>query len=233
MIYSPGNSAKQWILSDIEKRSSGAPLRIFDLACGQGWVWEKFMETHPAVKIIGFDTDGQAIQEGRKRYAGKNMIDLRIFDAQQTINEEPADAVVALSAMEHVFDRPAFLRTVWQALKPGGVAYLNYDAGHFRSRNLKERIMVPLSQLLAKFGKEHWYMKQVNDSLLYKQIKAQGFQLLKIRKHNLHPLKGFMRGAPPPALVAWFEFEEKLGELYPPEVLDRIMWSTTFVVQRI
>lgn len=233
MIYSPGNSAKQWILSDIEQRFGQASLRILDLACGSAWVWEKFVEVHPEMKIVGVDTDAAAIQEGQKKFESKPSVELKVFDAQQTVKEELFDVIVALSAIEHVVNKPAFLRTVFEALKPNGLAYLNYDDGHFRSANLKERLMVPVSQILAKFGKEKWYMKHVDDVEFKNQIEKQGFRVLKIRKHNLYPLKGFMRGASQDALEMWFAFEEKLGELYASEKLDCVMWSTTIVVQRI
>lgn len=233
MIYSSGNSAKQWILADLEQRFGKTPLRIMDLACGSGWVWEKFLEIYPDTKIIGVDTDAVAIKEGQKKYEGKTSIELKVFDAQQIIKEELVDVVVALSAIEHVVDKPAFLRTAYEALKPNGLAYLNYDDGHFRSADLKERLMVPVSQILAMFGKEKWYMKHVDDVEFKNQIESQEFRVLKIRKHNFFPLKGFMRGASKDAIEAWFAFEEKLGELYTSEKLDRVMWSTTFVVQKI
>jgi 2-polyprenyl-3-methyl-5-hydroxy-6-metoxy-1,4-benzoquinol methylase len=232
-IYSPGNAAKQWILSDIEQRFGDSPLRILDLACGSAWIWEKYISVHPQTRIIGVDMDAGAIEVGRKKYEGKPAVALRVFDAQQTVKDDPVDAVVALSAIEHVVDRAAFLRTVCEALRPGGIAYLNYDAGHFRSRNFKERLMVPVSQLLALAGYEKPYMKKVDDAAFRALAEAQGFSVLALRKHNLHPLKGFMRGAPDQTLAAWFAFEDKLGELFPPKELDRIMWSTTLVLKKV
>lgn len=241
MIYSPGNSAKQWILTDIEQRFSDQPVRILDLACGRAWIWEKFLPAHQNVSVVGVDTDAEAILEGKKRYEGISAIDLYVLDAQgvgknsnpkSQIPNSSFDVVVALSAIEHVVDREAFLKTAWDALKPGGMAYLNYDIGHFRSRNLKERIMVPVSQLMALVGVERYYMKRVNDADFLKLAEKQGFHHVLTRKHNLPALKGFMKSASVEAIEAWIAFEERLGSLYTSEELDRIMWSTTLVLKK-
>lgn len=231
MIYEPGNAAKQWILEELDQHFGQSPARILDLACGNGRIWKRFLETHPAIKVVGVDYDRQAIERGKAAYADNQQIDLRAGDVQKFLNEV-FDLVVAMSALEHVVDRPAFLRTVWQTLRPQGVAYLNYDSGHFRSHNLKERIMVPISHLAAFFGWQKWYMKRVDDRAFLAQAEAQGFRVLDVKKHNLSPLKGFMRGASETAVADWVEFEKKLNAHFSPEQLDKIMWSTTVVVQK-
>jgi hypothetical protein len=53
-----------------------------------------------------------------------------------------------------------------------------------------------------------------------------------LRKHNLHPLKGFMRNASDDALLDWFAYEDALNARFSSEELDRVMWSTTLVVQK-
>lgn len=232
MIYEPGNAAKQWMLEELDRQHGQSSVRILDLACGSGRIWQRFVETHPNVRIVGVDTDASAIEKGKKMYEGKPQMELRLFDAQLPLEESLFDVVVAMSAIEHVVDRPAFLKTTWSALKSGGVAYLNYDVGHFRSHDFKERLMVPISQLMAVFGKEGPYMKRVDDGLFRSQAEKQGFLVTATRKHNLHPLKGFMRGASEEALSAWFAFEEALNAQFTPEQLDRIMWSTTLILQK-
>lgn len=232
MLYSPGNTAKEWILRDIEQTLDDRNIRILDLACGSAWVWEGFLPAHSNVRVLGVDTDAQALEVGRKRYANLPAIELRHFDAQHPLEEKSFDVVVALSAMEHVVDHAAFLRTARDALKPGGVAYLNYDAGHFRSHSLKERLMVPVSQLLAMIGMEKWYMKQVDDAAFRTIAVQQGFSVEAIRKHNIGKLKGFMKKAPAEAVEEWYGFEERLGAVLPPDRLDSLMLSTTFKLRK-
>lgn len=228
MLYERGNAAKQWILGQLHERFGDRAARILDLGCGDGSKWTVFLSAHPSIRVVGVDTDRCAILRGVHRVSPQ--LDLRVSDAQEPL-QDTFDAVVAFSAIEHVVNREAFLKTVRAALAPGGIAYLNYDDGHFRSRNLKERLMVPVSQLLALFGVEGPYMKHVDDAAFRRLAESQGFRVVAFRKHNLHPLKGFMRGASDEAVQAWVDFEEYLGRQYPPERLDRIMWSSTLVLE--
>jgi 2-polyprenyl-3-methyl-5-hydroxy-6-metoxy-1,4-benzoquinol methylase len=229
MLYQRGNAAKQWIFEELEHRFGAQSVRVLDLGCGDGSKWPPFLSAHPSIKVVGVDTDRSAIKRGNM-YASAQL-ELRIADAQK-LSGETFDAVVAFSAVEHVVNRAAFLKTVWSALSPGGVAYLNYDDGHFRSSDLKERLMVPVSQMLAAIGIEGPYMKHVDDLEFRRMAEAQGFKMLDLRKHNLQSMKGFMRSATDGAIESWYRFEEELGELYKPEELDKIMLSTTLVVQK-
>ncbi len=245
-IYERGNAAKQWMLEELDRRFGQADARVLDLACGDGAKWSSFVPTHATWRVVGVDTDAAAIGRGRALFRDASQVDLRVFDAQSssratlnaakgsrgTVEEGTFDAAVAMSAVEHVVDRPAFLQTVWTALKPGGVALLNYDAGHFRSKNWKERLMVPVSQLLAIIGIEGPYMKRVDDAEFRRQAEAQGFRVLGMRKHNLGSLKGFMRGAPDDAVRVWYGFEDRLGSLFTAEQLNSIMLSTTLVLEK-
>lgn len=231
MIYVRGNAAKQWILTELAKRQNENP-KILDLGCGTAKVWQTFLETHQTFYVVGVDTDARAIAEGQRTYAAQSRIELSVHDAQRPLAEGAFDIVVALSAIEHVVDRPAFLQTVWRALKNGGVAYLNYDDGHFRSRNVKERLMVPISQVLALVGIEGSYMKHVDDVAFREQVKRVGFEIVELRKHNLSSLKGIMSRASDEAVTAWISFEDSLNRLMPIESLDKALWSSTLVVKK-
>lgn len=232
MMYSPGNSAKQWIVTDLESRFKGESHQILDLACGNGWIWEKFVQAHPSVSVVGVDFNSEAIRQGKERYRDMPAIQLSESDAQSERFQSAFDFVVALSALEHVVDHRAFIRTAWNALKPGGVAYLNYDVGHFRHPSFMERLKAPLSQFLAMIGFEKWYRKEVNDAVFRRQAEAQGFKILNVRKHNLVLVKGLMKGASAEAVEAWYSFEERLGELFSPDQLDPVLWSTTVVLEK-
>lgn len=231
MIYERGNAAKQWMLSELDRRFGDRAFRVLDLAGGSGRIWETFLKTHPNVHVIVVDTDASAITKGKEMYGANNQIELRVADAQHPV-EGSFDVVTAMSAIEHVVDHPAFLKTVWSALSSNGVSYLNYDVGHFRSHDMKERLMVPLSQVLAFFKIEGPYMKKVDDALFRHQAESIGFKIEKTTKHNLHPMKGFLRGAKDESIEAWFAFEDSLNAHYPPEKLDHVMWSTTLIVTK-
>lgn len=231
MIYEAGNAAKQWILSELDRIFGQTEIRVLDLGCGDAKKWQRYLADHSGTRVVGIDTDAQAIARGQNIFAGNQNIELRVLDAQKPL-EQAFDVVVAMSAVEHVVDRPAFLRTVWDTLKNGGAAYLNYDAGHFRTRDWKERLMVPLSQVLAVFGIEGPYMKRVDDDFFRRQAQNQGFSVLQVRKNNLGSLKGLMRGADEEGVRVWYEFEDRLNALFTPQQLDEAMYSTTLVVKK-
>lgn len=231
-IYTAGNAAKQWILSQLHQRFDSSSYRILDLGCGAASSWKTFLEMHPNASYVGFDYDRAAVQKGRKEFLGMANASLNVGDAQTLASQGEFDVVTAFSAIEHVVDKNAFLKTVYASLKSGGFAYLNYDDGHFRSHDIKERIMVPVSQLLAMVGIQGPFMKHVDDAEFRKQAEQAGFTFIASRKHNLYPIKGFMRGASTEAVEAWYAFEERLNELYTPEQLDMVKWSTTLVIQK-
>lgn len=232
VIYTAGNAAKQWILSELHQRFGESSYRILDLGCGAAGSWKTFIEMHPNASYVGFDYDRAAVQRARQEFSGIKNVSLNVGDAQTLSSQREFDVVTAFSAIEHVVDKMAFLKTVFASLKSGGVAYLNYDDGHFRSHDLKERIMVPVSQVLAMLGIQGPFMKHVDDAEFRSQAEQVGFKFLSARKHNLYPIKGFMRGASTEAVEAWYAFEERLNELYTPEQLDQVKWSTTLVIQK-
>ncbi len=231
MIYERGNAAKQWIFEELDRKFGQSSVRVLDLACGDAKKWKSYLAAHPPTRVIGIDTDANAIERGKSLFAGVSQIELRVFDAQKPL-DETFDAVVAMSAIEHVVDRPAFLKTTWDALRSGGAAYLNYDAGHFRSNDIKERLMVPISQILAIFGFEGPYMKKVDDAFFRRQAESLGFKATGLKKHNAQKLKGIMRGAPDDILNDWFAFEDSLNARFTPEKLDDFMLSTTLILER-
>lgn len=237
-IYSHNNPAKEWILQDIAGRSLAGPTNVCDLACGSGSVWRHFLLDHPNVSYVGSDTDLIAVEKARRLFADVPNARFEIVDAQRPpAEQETYDIVTALSSLEHVVHIDKFLDTVFAVLKSGGVAYLNYDDGHFTSRDPKERLMVPVSQLLAKVGLEGPYMKRVADRDVIRWIEERGGKVLAVRKNNFSGLKGFakqfakgMMGED--VLHAWFDFENRLNNALTPSQLTPVMGATTIVMKK-
>ncbi|PIP60850.1 hypothetical protein COX00_01005 [Candidatus Uhrbacteria bacterium CG22_combo_CG10-13_8_21_14_all_47_17] len=232
-LYTKGNAAKQWIFEELHEQFGDREGSVLDLCCGCGEIWQGFLEAHPRLTYHGIDFDRSAIVKAKKIFErfGKRVT-FSFEDAQKT-GQERADVVTAFSAIEHVYDREAFLKTVHTSLVSGGKAYLNYDVGHFRSHNLKERLMVPVSQFLAFIGIQGPYMKRVDDERFQRQAEQVGFKVIELRKHNMGALKGFMRGASDEAVQVWYDFEQQMGKLYTPKELDPLFLSTTIVLEKL
>lgn len=238
MIFSHNNPAKEWILQELARKAEQGPFSVCDLACGSGLVWPSFLRAYPNVRYVGKDTDIEAVERGRNAMKDIPNARLDITDAQIPPNEEGVyDVVTALSALEHVVRIDRFLDTTFRLLKPGGIAYLNYDDGHFTSHNIKERIMVPVSQVLAAFGIEGPYMKRVSDADVIRMIQERGGKVLAVRKNNLATLKGFTKAHKSglmgdDVLREWFAFENRLNDLLAPAQLSKIFGATTVVMQK-
>lgn len=232
-LYSRNNPAKQWMLEEIERIAADHPVRICDLGCGAGSVWPDLLRDHPEITYVGLDTDVKEIERAKKHFAACPNASVKVADAQRFAEESGRfDIVTAFSALEHVVDLDAFIATALGLLRSGGIALLNYDAGHFRSHDLKERLMVPVSQILAKIGIEGPYMKEVDDAKLAAIVSAKGGVVEKTMKHNFHPLKQLFKGANDETISDWFAFEGRLNEHVPKERLHRLMWSTTLVMKK-
>ena len=236
MITAPNSSAKEWIFRQLAERAAHGPVRVCDLACGSGSSWHDFLLRFPQVMYVGSDTDREAIEQARRAFADVPTATFSVADAQRAAQEKDSyDVVTAFSALEHVVHLEPFVQHALTILKPDGIAYLNYDNGHFHSHDPKERLMVPVSQLLARFGIEGPYMKEVDDEELCGFIRKQGGQVLQVRKHHFSTLKGFMKKyrTREEVLNAWFAFEDRLNELVSAHELARTCGATTVVVKRV
>lgn len=233
-IYSRKNVAKQWIWSEAERLAGDGSLRVCDLGCGYGSGWPDFLKDHSKITYLGIDKDKKEIARAEKAFSGLANARVSVGDAQMfRDNSGNFDVVTAFSALEHVVDLEAFVKTVLALLKPGGVAYLNYDAGHFRSSNIKERAMVPVSQLLAKIGFEGPYMKEVDDSGLTRIVEGQGAKVKSLFKFNGRGIKELANSeASDEAVRAWHDFEFRMNGLVTAKTLDKIFWSTVMVVEK-
>ena len=238
MIFSPNNSAKEWIFRQLAARAEQGPFSVCDLACGSGSSWHDVLKAYPSIQYLGSDTDVEAVEKAKKIFADVPNARFEIADGQRARQDLASyDVVTTLSSLEHVVRIDKFLDTIFSVLKPGGIAYLNYDNGHFHSHDLKERLMVPVSQILAKFGIEGPYMKEVDDAYVVRLVKERGAEVLQVRRHLFHGMKGLMKGyrdgsIPSDALELWLLFEDRLNELLSAEKLAPMCGSSIVIAQK-
>jgi 2-polyprenyl-3-methyl-5-hydroxy-6-metoxy-1,4-benzoquinol methylase len=107
-----------FILEAILKRNLDRP-RICDLGCGAGWLAGILSAFGPT---LGVDLSPQAVWQAGERYPAARFI---CADATRWQPEPgPFDIVVSQEVLEHIVDKPAYLRVARKALSPGGYLVL-------------------------------------------------------------------------------------------------------------
>jgi 2-polyprenyl-3-methyl-5-hydroxy-6-metoxy-1,4-benzoquinol methylase len=103
-----------FILEAILAKNMNRP-RICDLGCGAGWLAGILSAFGPTV---GVDLSPQAVGQAGERYPAARFI---CADATKWQPETGAfDIVVSQEVLEHIVDKPAYLRVARKALSPGG-----------------------------------------------------------------------------------------------------------------
>jgi 2-polyprenyl-6-hydroxyphenyl methylase / 3-demethylubiquinone-9 3-methyltransferase len=103
-----------------------AGLTVLDLGCGGGLVTEPMARLGGQVRGIDAEAGNIAAARGHARGATA-AIDYRtaLPEALVSLNEPPADVVLALEIVEHVADLNAFLVAAASLVKPGGLMILS------------------------------------------------------------------------------------------------------------
>jgi len=90
--------------------------RVLDVGCGIGALaFDIADRSHAAV--LGIDLDEKNVAEARERYAHPG-IEYRVGDATKQLPEGPFDVVILSNVLEHLSDRPAFLRRLRESARP-------------------------------------------------------------------------------------------------------------------
>lgn len=85
--------------------------RVLDIGCGRGIVARAVAAARPKASIVGVDIDARNIAAAQ---AGANPANLHFIvgDATATLPEGEFDVVILSNVLEHIDDRPGFLRKV-------------------------------------------------------------------------------------------------------------------------
>jgi ubiquinone/menaquinone biosynthesis C-methylase UbiE len=101
----------------IERVKKGA--RVLDIGCGIGALSFDIAEKSGA-NVLGIDLNPEHIRIAQEKHAHPNVV-YHLGDALQTPLEGPFDAIILSNVLEHLPNRPEFLRAMIQRLRPSRV----------------------------------------------------------------------------------------------------------------
>jgi SAM-dependent methyltransferase len=239
-LLTQGNTAKLYCLNWIAAYAEGKnAVSILDLGSGRSQNFIELLRRYPQVRYVGVEPDAHECAEARRLTHGLNATIIQGFgyDLYGRMVQEKFDLVTSFSVMEHVYERPKYLRAAADCLKPDGRMLINYDAGHFRApATLRERVKNVVGPILATLGNQSYFQKFVREADFHQWARAAGLTIVEAKSFNTR-LKGIYKGVPPEHreayMTRWLALEEWLNEVTPPYTdADSKTWFTrNFVLQ--
>lgn len=223
MDYAQGNAAKAMVIDEILNRAANDDITVFDFGCGDGGQWKQVLRDYESVSYIGYEPDPEQAKTAEEELPDR----VSIYTGEDPPTVE-ADYVVSFSVLEHVDERESYIRTLSESLAEDGIAYLNYDDGHFRNtldlnhprkwpRQIKAWIHATIGPLFAVLDDPRRYQKRVQTSDLRRMISASGLQVERSYYNNIRDLKGLAKNVPQDLreeyTACWIEFEEHINQM--------------------
>ncbi|MDD5103847.1 MAG: methyltransferase domain-containing protein [Candidatus Peribacteraceae bacterium] len=104
------------------KRHADGPVKVLDLACGHGHEMD-FLAGDPGVRLFGMDISMETLRDSTRKRLGS--VGLVAGDVERSpIAENSMDVGIAVNAV--VYKPDHMLRTLFDALKPGGRCAVNF-----------------------------------------------------------------------------------------------------------
>lgn len=214
-----GNSAKlyclEWIEEQALKRKGG--FKILDMGCGTAQNFINLLKLYSWIYYVGIEPLKQSYLQAKKNLNGLNasVYNVNAYELHKTVKER-FDVIASFSVLEHVYKRKAYLYSAKECLDDDGYFFINYDAGHFHSRSLKEKLKNIIGPVLAPLSIERCYQSFVKKESFLKMVDEVGFRTIETKFFNT-PLKGIYKVIPENLkneyMLKWLEFELFLNEL--------------------
>lgn len=93
--------------------------RVLDIGCGNGALAADIAARKNAF-VVGVDTNAESIAEARQRHPGTRLR-FEVADALGPLPEGAFDVVVLSNVLEHLVERPEFLRRIGATVRPGRI----------------------------------------------------------------------------------------------------------------
>ena len=129
--------------------------RILDLGCGTGHLTAQLAAA--GAEAVGIDASAAMIEEARHSHPGVQFV---VADARDFRTDKPFDAVFSNAALHWVRPPEAAVRTIHDALRPGG-----RFVAEFGGRGNVERVVAALRRLQSEYfpnaALPYWYFPSV------------------------------------------------------------------------
>ncbi|GEO99874.1 bifunctional 2-polyprenyl-6-hydroxyphenol methylase/3-demethylubiquinol 3-O-methyltransferase UbiG [Methylobacterium haplocladii] len=166
-------------------------LSLVDVGCGGGVLSEPLARL--GASVTGLDPAEKNIAVAKAHAEAENVtVDYRAETIEAVVERgERFDIVLAMEVVEHVVDRPAFLRTACRAMKPGGVLFAATLNRTLRSYALA---IVGAEYFLGWLPKgTHDWEKFVKPDELTDDLRAGGLAVFDVTGVVFDPLGGSWR----------------------------------------
>jgi trans-aconitate methyltransferase len=138
--------------------------RILDIGCGDGRVTRKLALRVPKGEVLGVDASNNMIAAARQ-YESANL-HFAVLPVEEFSFHEQFDLVFSHAALHWVRDHAMLLQKIYEALRPGGSARLNF-AGNGTCPNLIRVLNAVMAQkAYAQYFKKFtwpWYMPSATE----------------------------------------------------------------------
>lgn len=208
----PGNAAKLYCLRHVDDLAANRSLTILDLGCGSGRQLVPLLRRRPQVRYVGVEPNPEYAAEAAEKLA---PFDAEILTAPAYDVDVPADVVLSFSVFEHVYKRDRYVRSIARNLREAGLAFVNYDAGHFIRMGGVDRIKAVVRRLLAASGRERYYQRFVKESEFRNLVSRHGLEIMDAKMFNLlksiyHAVDEERRAG---FMPKWLDYELYLNDL--------------------
>ncbi|CAN5194421.1 hypothetical protein BH09DEP1_BH09DEP1_0800 [soil metagenome] len=135
----------------LEKISFQGCRSVVDIGCGSGLITAVIADKLPKARVVGIDVNGDMIRAARKNHGSKENLSFFEQDAQKVVFNNEFDAAVSFLTLHWVANKPAFLVSLFKALRPGGHFYLTVGTKNSAIEELKKKFFGALFQKDSKW----------------------------------------------------------------------------------
>lgn len=131
-----------WGKGFMDKIDLSSTQRLLDLGCRDGQWSHDLAERYPQLTITAIDKNPLAIAQARHRV--RENIHFEVQDMGNISCDGYFDGIMSFNYLHWVPNKHHLLQTIYQCLKPGGKAYLQFFAPHGRAKN--DRFLYQVAQ---------------------------------------------------------------------------------------